>query len=364
MRGFRFLCWFIVLAVVALRVAPAAVQAQFSSPEGVTVPNTNWIEVVADPAFRPVRIAPPEGLLELQGAAATFTVNYLAAGLYYGTRCASWPEQAKLAFDYAARIWGSLLSSPVPIVVDACWATNLEPWVLGFGGTNDLQANFRNAPQINTWYPVALANALYGSDLSPNRSDIYVALNSGIPWYFGIDGNTPQQNYDFATVVLHELAHGLGFLGTMWYGPDCGGENHGCWGYYGYPDSYDRFIQNGGRIPLLNTAVFPNPSALLGTELTSNNLYFNGSSARAANSGNPVKIYAPRIWQPGSSYAHLDYETFKDTPHRLMVYAISAGASVHHPGSVTLGILRDLGWGLVSLDLPLKVYLPLITSRR
>ena len=34
-------------------------------------------------------------------------------------------------------------------------------------------------------------------------------------WYLGTDGNTPADAIDFTTAVLHELAHGLGFAGSM-----------------------------------------------------------------------------------------------------------------------------------------------------
>ncbi|MCK7534680.1 MAG: hypothetical protein MZV63_28610 [Marinilabiliales bacterium] len=38
-------------------------------------------------------------------------------------------------------------------------------------------------------------------------------FNKEVKWYFGTDGNTPELLYDFVTVVLHEIGHGLGFTG-------------------------------------------------------------------------------------------------------------------------------------------------------
>jgi hypothetical protein len=51
----------------------------------------------------------------------------------------------------------------------------------------------------------------------------------------------------------------------------------------------------------------------------------------------------------------LDYSTFNDTANELMVYAFSSGESVHDPGPVTKGLLKDLGWkigpvGTVAFD--------------
>ena len=147
---------------------------------------------------------------------------------------------------------------------------------------------------------------------------------------------------------MHEMGHGLNFAGTMSYGSSrCGGASNGCWGQgTGYPGIYDRFVENGAGQTILNTGLFPNPSAALGSQLTSSNLYFYGANANAANGGSRVKIYAPPVWAEGSSYSHLDYNTFASTANRLMVYAISAASSVHDPGPVAMGLLKDLGWNL------------------
>ncbi|RCK72372.1 MAG: serine protease [Anaerolineae bacterium] len=349
------------LLLAPLWLTPLFVHADSPKPEGEMINGGRWVEVRADTSYRPSRILPPQGLLEAQATTATFTINYLSPGTYNSDQCTTWPNDAKAAFTYAANIWGSLLSSPVPIVIDACWATNLPTGVLGHSGVLSFRANFTNAPQSNTWYPIALANSLYGSDLKPGEADIYIAYSSTFDWYFGTDGNTPSGKYDFVSVVLHEIAHGLGFSGWMRYGTtSCGASNYGCWGdsTYGFPGAYDRFMQNGSGTSLLNTASFPNPSAALGSQLTSNNLFFNGNYAIAANGGSRPKMYAPSSWLPGSSYAHLDYDTYKNTPHRLMVFAISPGASTHYPGSITLGILQDLGWNRPTAPSISKIYLP------
>ena len=65
----------------------------------------------------------------------------------------------------------------------------------------------------------------------------------------------PADQHDFVTVVIHEIAHGLGFVGSMIVDDDRCGENNGCWGYFdpsGFPLVYDRFTRNGDRISLLN----------------------------------------------------------------------------------------------------------------
>jgi len=144
------------------------------------------------------------------------------------------------------------------------------------------------------------------------------------------------------TVVLHEITHGLNFSGTMAY---LGGA--GYWGVDGYPDVYDIFMRDGSGNSLIN---YFSGSPALGSVLVSNNVWFHGSQAMAANGNQRVKIYAPSSWSSGSSYGHLDYSTFNNTSNQLMVYALSNGESVHSPGTVTIALLKDLGW-----PTPLKV---------
>ncbi|TAG08455.1 MAG: hypothetical protein EAZ42_10650, partial [Verrucomicrobia bacterium] len=86
---------------------------------------------------------------------------------------------------------------------------------LAAAGPEDIEQNFSGAPLANRWYPIALANSLAGSDLQPSRADISMTINSGADYYYGFDsGGTPPQA-NFIDVVLHELAHGLGFLSYL-----------------------------------------------------------------------------------------------------------------------------------------------------
>jgi hypothetical protein len=294
----------------------------------------------------------PIDLLNLPAfATSTFSITYVPNGGtdHWGESCLTFPDEAKAAFDAAAAVWGSILQSPVPITIRACWANLGSSGILGYSGGAPLHKDFSNAPRANTWYEGSLANALAGSDLDPGSFDMNITYNLDFPWYFGTDGVTPSGQYDFMSVVLHEIAHGLNFSGSMQYS-----EGQGSWGYNGYPIIYDTLIRDGSGNLLIDTGVYGNPSAGLGSALTSNDIWFHGSNAMAANDGQRVKMYAPSTWAPGSSYAHLDYFTFAGTANRLMVYAISDGISTHDPGPVAKGLLQDLGWPIASGGLKIQ----------
>ncbi|MEQ9367518.1 MAG: CARDB domain-containing protein, partial [Coleofasciculus chthonoplastes F3-SA18-01] len=285
-----------------------------------------------------------------QQAESTTTPNLLAAQTQPSTINVNYngfSTEAQTAFEYAVDIWENLIVSPVPIEVEANWTPfGQDTNILGYAGPNDYDYNFANAAYTNTLYPIALANSLAGSDLDPNAHDINAYFNSNKSnWYFGTDGNTPTGKTDFVSVVLHELGHGLGFSGSMSYDF---GTGQGSW--WSQPKIYDHFTVNGSGQKLIDT--FPNSSVALGAQLTNDNLFFNGSNAVAANGGTNPKLYAPSIWDSGSSYAHLDEATYgSGSSNALMTPQTSPGEVNHDPGAVTLGIFEDLGWVINLADL-------------
>jgi hypothetical protein len=130
-------------------------------------------------------------------------------------------EQRRIAFDYALGIWGKLLESPVPIVVSVGFAP-LECTqgfaVLGHAGPASVQLDVPGVDP-SLILPEALADQIAGFDLSPGMPDIEGEFNgglaecsTGLDWYYGLDRKGPRNTSDLVSVVLHEMAHGLGFL--------------------------------------------------------------------------------------------------------------------------------------------------------
>lgn len=269
-------------------------------------------------------------------ATATFAVTYTG-----------FTPQARAAFQHAVDIWSNLVASPVPIAIDASFRGDLRAGVLGSAGPATVFRNFLNAPVTGTWYPVALANARAGADIGAG-ADVIASFSSAFPnWYFGLDGNTPPGQYDFVSVVLHEIGHGLGFIGSLRETDE--GSRFGVWGFGDgsgvYPLAYDRFAVNAAGQSLINTAIFENPSAPLFDQLISNNVYWSGALGTAANSGSRPRLYAPGAWGDGSSFSHLSESSYPPgTLNSLMTPALNSAEAVHTPGPITLGMFRDMGW--------------------
>lgn len=270
---------------------------------------------------------------------STVTVRYASPAnpLSCAAPVVSWNSAAQIAFSFAADIWASKIHSTQEIVIDACW-TSLASNVLGSAGPRLTRDWGTTAPKSNTWYPFGLADALAKNDLFAGSRDIRASFNQNFTWYYGTDGNPPAGQYDFVTVVLHEIGHGLGFSG----GASVASGN-GTVLLSGYPIVYSHLTKDGAGLPLLG---YTQGSAALGNALTGGvggGVFFHGSSAMAANGGNRVPLYSPAIWNGGSSYSHLD-EVFNGTANDLMTFSTGAGVSQHTPGPVALGVLKDIGW--------------------
>lgn len=156
-------------------------------------------------------------------------------------------EQRLNAFRFAAGIWGATLNSAPTIIISASWPAmtcDADTAVLGATSPVSMRRDFANAPFSNTWYNVALANAMSGVDLNGSTPEINVQINVNIgktgclqnsSWYYGLDGNHGN-GVDLVAILLHEFAHGLGFQ-TFTSGSS--GLQSG-----GFPTVYDRFLRN------------------------------------------------------------------------------------------------------------------------
>jgi hypothetical protein len=262
---------------------------------------------------------------------ATFIVKYVG-----------FPNDAKAAFQRAVDIWAAALNSTVPIRVTAYWE-DLGTNVLGAANTNDYYRNFIGAKEVNTFYPLALAEKLAGKDLnSINEDDIFCRFNSKIPWYYGTSENIPFGTFDFTSIVLHELGHGLGFVGSM--------RVSGTQGFYGFGTTlhtiYDKYLETGttGKA-LIDTATYKNPSNLLKSALTSEDIFFVSPRTATTDKSKKVVIYAPNPWEDGSSISHLDDATYGTGGiNSLMTPTASLREKNLEPGPIALNMFYDMGW--------------------
>lgn len=255
-------------------------------------------------------------------------------------------QQRLLAFQYAANVWAGVINSSVEIRVSAhfgpldCAATSA---MLGMAGPLSVSRDFDGAPLPGTFYPAALANSLAGVDLEPDSDDIEAHFNSELDsgcltarpngWYYGFDGNPGAGQIDLQITLLHELAHGLGFLTFVNLST---GEK-----FLGFDDVFMRNLEDhttGKLYPLMTNA------ERVAASMKDGNLHWVGSNVRASSgvltagrTGDHVHMYAPNPQEEGSSVSHFDTALSPDEllepymrPHPLKTLAEE--------------LLKDIGW--------------------
>jgi hypothetical protein len=139
-------------------------------------------------------------------------------------------EQRLNVYRFVASIWEKAIDSRVAITVSAAWeplTCSATSAVLGSASAWNIWHDFPGG-KPGTWTHQALANKLAGVNLSADTPDdgtgygnvdIKTQFNvnlgkagclDGAPFYLGLDGNAGTK-VNFATTLLHELGHGLGF---------------------------------------------------------------------------------------------------------------------------------------------------------
>ena len=199
------------------------------------------------------------GLMFTSTVFATATIvieNGDAAGVGFNDPTAAAPvggnggttlgQQRLNAFQFAANVWGATITSGPTITIHASWAAltcTPTSGTLGSAGATSISGNFTGAAFTNTWYSVALANALSNSDLNGSTAEINAQFNVNLGtagclqtlhWYYGLDTNTDAGGVNLVAVLLHEFAHGLGFQTFTNSGTGAQAA--------GLPSIYDRFL--------------------------------------------------------------------------------------------------------------------------
>lgn len=277
-----------------------------------------------------VYVPPPDEFLKKGSkGGGSIVVNY-----------SGFTDQAKTAVEYAVSILEAILPPDANIIVKASWTNITTAGVLGSSSITGYAAGWAiNAQNPLAYYPVALAEKISGEKLNADvDGDIILNINSSVSWYYGIDGKTPTGLYDLVTVVLHELCHGLGMYDSM--------DTDFSTGFYGIgsiPMIYDTFVENQAGSQLVDTLLFRNNSGELKSQLTSNQIFFDGPVFRNFTIGSRAKLYAPSKFDNGSSISHLD-EGSTPEEDALMTPFIDKGEAIHNPGRFAKWILADIGW--------------------
>ncbi len=261
-------------------------------------------------------------------------------------------EQRLFALEFVSSLLADKLGSNVEILVSASFAS-LEctsgSATLGRAGPSMSLRDF-GAGEPDTFYPIALANALSGTDQAPSATDIGAEFNGDIDnndnclgntdWYYGVDGNPPPGDVEFISNAVHELIHGLGFISFVDFSDGSFWDDT--------PGIFDRFVfdLDFGRFwPALTdferrTSITNDGGVVFDGPATT------GSGASALTDGvrsGRILLYAPSTVESGSSIGHWDTDL---SPNALMEPIETGDINVNNGIGLAACLLSDIGWNL------------------
>jgi len=276
-------------------------------------------------------------------------------------------EQRRIALQFAADILGDRVASTVPIRIAARFdrlQCSRSSAALGQASPTQYGSGFAGQPIANTFYPVALANALAGRRVAAGANDISATFNATIDqgresclqgrrWYYGLDDRQPAGRLNFLSTAVHELTHGLGF-GSLVALRNRPGSSVGEFPRTAegnrLPDIYSHFIKD---LSLRGQPTWPELSAAERADSITNGpdvVWGDSNTANAAagvldaglNQGF-VRIFAPANISPGSSISHWDVAL---APDQLMEPFATARNDVTDGIGLSACVLETIGWQL------------------
>jgi hypothetical protein len=301
-------------------------------------------------------------------------------------------QQRRLAAQEAARILSNELRPNAPIRVQVCWSDDLPDTTLAQAGPRYVFAHdpgsdlddsglLQIAPYLGERHLVQFGAAavhqagtslcsITGSSCQNPPAEAVATFNTKIDarpnvnqqFDYGFVHGGSFSKPSFISVALHEIAHGLGFLGNTQMRAD-GSTPQGSQNRYfehAYDDAYGhhaRYVQGSSARDFLRLSNQERVAAIT----SGTGLRFAGERTvdhpqNAWRAFTPptshVQLHAPATVAPGSTYSHLHPDT-QNPVAQLMTASINSSA----PRSLGLaqGVFEDIGFSAAPKAVPAAV---------
>jgi len=269
------------------------------------------------------------------GGSADALVNQRAIkfNFNYTTGAEYWTEEARVALQQGVDLLVAyfIVTQPVTLDYNITGQNSSSSDVLA-SAFSDLISHDPG------FHPTVVGNKIQtGDDANGAAADGVINWNFADKWAFGDDVAANQ--YDFKSVLMHELLHSFGFIGGI--GPvEVGGSSDRSW------TIYDSFVVTAQGNRVVGSDLNITPAYESNVSGANGGVFFSGASAVAAY-GKLVPLYAPAPYSPGSSIYHLDDKTFVGADIKVMNAFSAEGARVRKLSAIELGILRDIGYTVI-----------------
>lgn len=265
--------------------------------------------------------------------------------------------QRRWAFEKALEFWGLRLASPVTVRVAAemnsleCSSDKAVLGQAGPAGFFAFDSGFSSSHPIDdTWYPYALVDRFTGQDENPDNPDILSAFNkdidndclSGQTWYYAL-GDAPTGRISLFETVVHEIAHGVGFLTIvdLETGERAEGDDE-----VKRDDIYMVFLEDHSE----GQTTWPNltPTGRQNSATDTNDLHWVGSDVIGSlgdvsdgTSDGHAEMYAPSDLDLGSSVSHWDEDVMDSNSSQDVMTPVKSN---NQKLLLTEDLLHDIGW--------------------
>lgn len=292
-----------------------------SSSRGIRTGTDSFIATVTDGfgGAASIEVPVPVAAWVATNPLITYSFNVISGAQY-------WTPDALRVLQFAADRIASYITvtQPVTLTFNISGQSSPDSTTLASAGSNLTGFVF----STGYFYTVVQGKLIRGTDFNGASADGSIDVNFGKSWSYGDDVSFDE--YDFASVLMHEMMHAYGFTSGV---TEPGTNTRRNWPIFDSGIVDDFGIDMIDETYRFNTALNPN--------LTGGNggLYFAGANAVNAYGG-LVPLYTPSLWDDGSSVVHLDDSFY----NQLMVPSAGRGPRVRVLSAIERGILQDMGY--------------------
>lgn len=254
----------------------------------------------------------------------------------------NWTPEAKGALTDAGNRLTSYFSN-YNATIDLLVSSTTEPGAIASASSyhSGTTEGFGNIGVVGTKILSNGANDLNGALSDDGVVEVNFSNN------FSYTNSVGVSQFDFTSLMMHELAHSLGFTGAL----DTFGESR--LGTPKHLTPWDQYVVNGYGAQMIDPATYL-PVASWDTDSVggtgtvpasaSSGLYFGGPNALAANGGNYIPLYSPETYAEGSSAIHLDDFYYSGSNVKLMNATSDHGPRTRELSAIEIAMFKDLGY--------------------